>query len=57
MLKCWSYSADDRPSFAYIVQQLETVRQRMADLNEDMDVAPGAGGQNLQCNIVACFSL
>ena len=34
MCKCWSFASEDRPSFAYLLQQLEQFQETCASISE-----------------------
>ena len=36
MLKCWCYEQDDRPSFHYMLGQLEMYKQKVEDTDSDL---------------------
>ena len=34
MCKCWSFASEDRPSFSYLLQQLEQFQETCASISE-----------------------
>ncbi len=36
MLKCWCYDQDERPSFHYLLGEVELFRQRVEDPDSDL---------------------
>ena len=53
MCKCWSFASEDRPSFSYLLQQLEQFQETCASISEYLvpirsSNQPIAAGKQLQ---------
>jgi hypothetical protein len=45
MLKCWSYSPDDRPSFSYLREQLQQMKERATEFAEHALIGRNQSGR------------
>ena len=56
MLKCWAYGPDDRPSFHFIAEQLDSFKCRSSDPTSDFAVrwSYGPGDEGELCMSMAC---